>query len=341
MAAGGLLALLGLLRECASCRGFLAAHAGSRRERARVARDAADEESAVTPAPPEKQSSPAEDLFRASARRKKMLEEARSEKEEREDEAIEALKQAMETREIAQLEAAIKQAEDVGLKPSETQDARNIVVEEKGGGLIWINHVGQRSYEVEWETGDTVADLKKEIFRVSRVPYSQQVLKSGGADLGQDFKYLSELAATKNGKVPDVWLFDERDREDIIADEMDGEPYYSDDGEDALPGFSIVVTVVFGAVPFLYVVTQMFGLNPFEPEQAGKLFDLGELLGFSAPGQGMDNEPVALATIGETNMPAMPESSRVPLLEVIEVDPKTQLGTSVYSGNPMNGILSR
>lgn len=85
----------------------------------------------------------------------------------------------------------------------------------------------------------------------------------------------------------------------------------------------------------------MFGLNPFEPEQAGKLFDLGELLGFSAPGQGMDNEPVALATIGETNMPAMPESSRVPLLEVIEVDPKTQLGTSVYSGNPMNGILSR
>jgi len=227
---------------------------------------------------------------------------------------VEALKKAMTSRDLEELGLAVKQAEAAGLKPSETQDARAIMVEERGGGLMWVNHAGRRSFEMEWEKGDTVADLKKEIVRVSMVPYGQQVLKSGGADLGEDFKYLENLAATRGGKVPDVWLFDQRDREDILADEMQGEPYYSDDNDEDIPDPTTWVGRIFlGFIPALYVGTQILGINPFEPEQAGKMMDLPEMLGLAEPGSSVVKRKFDPTAVKEApNVPA-PYEKEVPM----------------------------
>jgi len=233
--------------------------------------------------------SPAEELFKKTARRKSKLETVMDEQEEKESEAVEALKKAMTSKDVAELEAAVKQADAVGLKMSESQDARRMIVQERGGGLLWINHVGRRSFEVEWEKGDTVSDLKKVIFKVAKVPYGMQVLKAGGADLGDDYKALEKLSAIRGGKSIDIWLYDNRDKEDIIADEMEGEPFYTDDNvEEEEVAAGSLLSVFLGVVPLLYVGTQILGINPFEPEQAGKLIDLGELLGFTEAGQGMD-----------------------------------------------------
>jgi len=329
----GLLALVGILRKSVGCTGFVAAGARSGgsarsgatrraaagkvtttdsegRPRFRVSEAAAGEAPAEDATP----TSPAEDLFRASARRKKRLGEIRNEQDEREDAAVEALKKAMTSRDIEELELAVKQAEAAGLKASETQDARAIIVQEKGGGLLWVNHAGRRSFEIEWEKGDTVADLKKEIVRVSKVPFGMQVLKSGGADLGEDFRYLEQLPATKNGKIPDVWLFDQRDREDILADEMQGEPFYSDDSDEELPDAATWAgRIILGFIPALYVFTQILGINPFEPEQAGKMVDLPELLGFAEPGTSVSLRKFdPTAEKAPTKIPA-PREEEVPM----------------------------
>lgn len=323
----GLLALVGILWKSVSCKGFVAGAArGGSPARSCAARRAAADDSAAgeskpspaddSPAEVSKPTSPAEDLFRASARRKKRLGEMRDEQEEKETAAVEALKKAMTSRDLEELDLAVKQAEAVGLKPSETQDARRIMVEENGGGLLWVNHAGRRSFEIEWEKDDTVADLKKEISRVSQVPIGQQVLKSGGADLGEDFKYLATLAATRKGKVPDVWLFDQRDREDILADEMQGEPFYSDDNDDDIPDAQTWVgRIILGFIPALYVGTQILGVNPFEPEQSGKMIDLPELLGFAEPGSSMVKPNRKFDPEAERTSPAIPApvTKEVPL----------------------------
>lgn len=339
----GLLALVGILRKSVSCQGFVATGArGGRRPRA--ARRAAD---AGEPKPPpagesepppagdgpaelSKATSPAEDLFRASAGRKARLGEISVKKEIAETAAVEALKKAMTSRDLEELDLAVKQAEAVGLKPSETQDARAIMVEERGGGLLWVNHAGRRSFEIEWEKGDTVADLKKEVVRVSQVPYGAQVLKSGGADLGEDFKYLENLAATKKGKVPDVWLFDQRDREDILADEMQGEPFYSDDNDDDIPdGATWVGRILLGFVPALYVGTQILGINPFEPEQNGKYIDLAEMLGFAEPGSSVSMRKFDPEALKEATKVPAPIEKEVPFNK--QAYPSNTFGASMLS----------
>jgi len=142
------------------------------------------------------------------------------------------------------------------------------------GGTFWVNRPNQRSFEVRWEEGDTLADLKAVIKEATNIPPKKQELRCNGAEIFPDELVLEDLAlqvsgvaATAGGKGPDIWLFDGRsDEEREAVDPPEG--YYSElDDPDSKPFLDAYRIFFYGVVILpvtLYVLTQALGINPFE-----------------------------------------------------------------------------
>lgn len=147
---------------------------------------------------------------------------------------------------------------------------------EFGGGLVWINRPGQRSFEVRWAKNDTVADIKKVIREQSELPYDNQELRANGEPVEPDEKLMDDwvleaggVSGAFRGQAPDIWVFDATDEDEREA------AYPPIVLEEELPQEEInlkqQIWVAVGLLT-LFTVTQALGVNPFTPK-TGKIYD--------------------------------------------------------------------
>ncbi|CAE8619769.1 unnamed protein product, partial [Polarella glacialis] len=183
-------------------------------------------------------------------------------------------------------------------------------------GKFWVNQPGMIAFEVQWNEGDKVSDIRAVIEKVTDIPPDKQELKLGRYEIGPDGQLLEAL------DLEDVWLIDDRDE-----GERRGE--YNPDPEDdtstlASPG-KVFFWVVIGILT-LFWATQVAGVNPYanfpegprqdwskvpydlrpgnEPNQAG-FFQTDpskrvQLQGFAQPKS--DRDQMALSTDGSERL---------------------------------------
>jgi len=149
-------------------------------------------------------------------------------------------------------------------------DTAGSVDEVIGGGTLWVNRPGQRSFEVRWQSGDTVGDLKAVVQEATNIPPSNQELRSNGVELFPDGQSLEEwalsaggVAATAGGKAPDIWLFDGRSEDERAAVDPPAGSYEEDEGLDV---FRLLFYLLVVLPLTVYVGTQALGINPFEQQ---------------------------------------------------------------------------
>lgn len=182
------------------------------------------------------------------------------------------------------------------------------------GGTFWINRPQQRSFEVRWEEGDTLGDLKSVIRQATDIPPKKQELRINGAEIYPDELVLEDLAlevsgvtAIAGGKGPDIWLFDGRsDEEREAVDPPAG--YYSElddpDSQPFLDTFRVVFYGFFILPVTLYVVTQALGVNPFEGKDSIILEEKQPLQGQFEPPDASQNEVPKSVAAAAAGVPA-------------------------------------
>lgn len=143
----------------------------------------------------------------------------------------------------------IKEAKAVTL--TEDDKSKDTVVP-PGGGKMWVHQPGQVSFEIVWEEGDKIRDLKAEIERVTGVPTDKQTLRYNGMALGVDGQVLQGI---KIESEVGIWVLDERDDSDL--------GYYSGPNEDDNLDFNgtkaVIYSITIGMV--LFIAAQQLGVN--------------------------------------------------------------------------------
>eukprot|EP00930_Biecheleria_cincta_P106239 TRINITY_DN9957_c0_g1_i1.p1 TRINITY_DN9957_c0_g1~~TRINITY_DN9957_c0_g1_i1.p1 ORF type:complete len:279 (+),score=68.84 TRINITY_DN9957_c0_g1_i1:548-1384(+) len=142
-----------------------------------------------------------------------------------------------------QLDAVAKAAKEESLTSRETK--QNI-------GKFWVNQPGQISFEVAFDEGDKVRDLKSVIEKVTGIPPDKQILRFSGTEMRVD-KQLLEACVLN-----DVWVEDDRDDSEIRG-EYNPDPEEAEEGA----GAAKIGIYLFSFVLFLFWITQVFGVNPY------------------------------------------------------------------------------
>lgn len=147
-------------------------------------------------------------------------------------------------------------------------------------GTFWVNQPGQIAFEVQWNRGDRIRDLKAVIFKVTGIPPEKQELRSGQRTMGMEGFSLEGL------DLSDVWLLDDRDES-----EKRGE-YNPNPEEDMslLANPSKAFIWVFAAFITLFWVTQMLEINPYANFPEGPREDWSKVPEDLRPG----NEPIQM-----------------------------------------------
>lgn len=123
------------------------------------------------------------------------------------------------------------------------KESKLLVPTPEGGGRLWVNQPGRVSFEVIWEEGDKIKDLKAEIQRITGIPVNKMELLKNGEPLGVDGQLLAGVVTE------DVWVTDERD-------DSSRPGYWSGPDEDdhvGMTGFKGFVYAVFVLVAGLFV----------------------------------------------------------------------------------------
>lgn len=147
---------------------------------------------------------------------------------------------------------------------------------EFGGGMVWVNRPGQRSFEVRWAANDTVADLKKVIRKESELPYDNQELRCNGVPVEPDTLLLDEwvsqaggIMSAFEGQAPDIWVFDATDEDErdaayppiVLETELTT-------GERNFKGLIFFLA----GLCVIFTLTQAVGVNPLV-DKSGKIYD--------------------------------------------------------------------
>lgn len=119
---------------------------------------------------------------------------------------------------------------------------------------FWVNQAGQISFEVEWDEGDKVKDLKEVVAKVSRIPRDVQELRCRGNPIGPDGQLLEGL------DLSDVWVLDTRDE-----GERPG-VFFNDAEEDYAIKWTKAKGFIFGGVALVLTVVllQASGMYKFD-----------------------------------------------------------------------------
>jgi len=164
-----------------------------------------------------------------------------------------------------QLEAVAKAAKEEGLTNRETKE--NV-------GKFWVNQPGQISFEVAFDEGDKIRDLKFVIEKVTGIPPDKQILRFSGTEMRADKQQLEALVLN------DVWVEDDRDDSEIRG-EYNPDP---EEAEEGAAGAKIGVYLLSFFI-FLFWITQVFGVNPYSNWPEGPREDWSKVAPGYRPGE--------------------------------------------------------
>lgn len=130
-------------------------------------------------------------------------------------------------------------------------------------GKFWVNQPGQLSFEVAFNRGDRIRDLRTVIEQVTGIPPEAQEIRAGTTLMWRDETFLEGIP------VDDVWLLDDRD-----FSEKRGE-YNPDPEEDtSLLANPLKIGIwIFAAIVTIFWVTQVAGVNPYGDWPKGPRLD--------------------------------------------------------------------
>mmetsp|Transcript_46932 Transcript_46932/g.87723 ORF Transcript_46932/g.87723 Transcript_46932/m.87723 type:complete len:256 (-) Transcript_46932:212-979(-) len=151
-------------------------------------------------------------------------------------------------------------------------------------GVFWVNQPGQLSFEVQFNRGDNVRDLKSVIEKVTGIPPESQELRAGGDLLWKDNQILEPL------DLSDVWVMDDRD------DSPERGEWNPDPEEDMDPLSSPlkIAVYIFSGIVGLFWGTQILGVNPYANWPEGPREDWAKIPEDLRPGSTPIQRPRAL-----------------------------------------------
>jgi len=169
-----------------------------------------------------------------------------------------------------QRELAKKAARDAVEKAAkEVPDMRGQAI-----GKFWVNSPGQVSFEVEFESGDKLLQLKQVIEKVLGIPVDKQELRIMNRKVVQ----MNVLLETID--LSDVWVIDDRDDSPERGE-------YNPDPEEDMSLFANPLKIgvwIASAVLLAFVVTQALELNPYANFPEGPMMDWSKLPEDERPG---------------------------------------------------------
>eukprot|EP00434_Breviolum_minutum_P022126 symbB.v1.2.019535.t1/scaffold1599.1/size109767/5 len=151
-------------------------------------------------------------------------------------------------------------------------------------GKFWVNQPGQLSFEIQFNRGDRIRDLRSVIEKVTGIPPDAQEIRTNGELVTREAQFLEAL------DLSDVWVMDDRD------DSPERGEWNPDPDEDTSPfaspfkvGFYIVTAFI-----TIFWVTQVAGVNPYANWPEGPRLDWSQIPEDLRPGGNPMQRPQAL-----------------------------------------------
>ncbi|CAE7680253.1 unnamed protein product [Symbiodinium sp. CCMP2592] len=151
-------------------------------------------------------------------------------------------------------------------------------------GNFWVNQPGQLSFEVQFNRGDKVKDLRTVIEKVTGIPPDAQEIRAGGDLLWKDGVFLEGLDLT------DIWVMDDRD-DSPERGEWNPDP---EEDMDPLSNPLKIAIYLFSGIIGIFWVTQVLGVNPYGNWPEGPRANWAEVPEDLRPGAEPYQRPQAL-----------------------------------------------
>lgn len=151
-------------------------------------------------------------------------------------------------------------------------------------GKFWVNQPGQLSFEIQFNRGDRVKDLRTVISKVTGIPPEAQEIRANGELVNKEGQFLEAL------DLSDIWVMDDRD------DSPERGEWNPDPEEDMSPWSSPfkIGVYIFTAVLTIFWVTQIAGVNPYANWPEGPRLDWSQIPEDLRPGGNPMQRPQAL-----------------------------------------------
>mmetsp|Transcript_123695 Transcript_123695/g.174342 ORF Transcript_123695/g.174342 Transcript_123695/m.174342 type:complete len:255 (+) Transcript_123695:79-843(+) len=151
-------------------------------------------------------------------------------------------------------------------------------------GNFWVNQPGQLSFEVQFNRGDKVKDLRTVIEKVTGIPPDAQEIRAGGDLLWKDGVFLEGL------DLSDIWVMDDRD-DSPERGEWNPDP---EEDMDPLSNPLKIAIYLFSGIIGIFWVTQVLGVNPYGNWPEGPRANWAEVPEDLRPGAEPYQRPQAL-----------------------------------------------
>jgi len=208
--------------------------------------------------------------------------------------------------------AAVVTAEDeytemMRKKKEETLDAIQKAAEQDAPvgedlGKFWVNQPGQLSFEIQFNRGDRVRDLRTVIEKVTGIPPEAQELRANGEMVDKEGQFLEAM------DLSDIWVMDDRD------DSPERGEWNPDPEEDmSLVGSPLKIgTYIFSAILTIFWVTQVAGVNPYGNWPEGPRLDWSQVPEDLRPGNTPIQRPQALTVEPEQEKKMIEQRNKLP-----------------------------
>ncbi|CAJ1402602.1 unnamed protein product [Effrenium voratum] len=152
-------------------------------------------------------------------------------------------------------------------------------------GKFWVNQPGQLSFEVQFNRGDQVKDLRKVIEKVTGIPPEAQELRGNGELMYKDGQMLEAV------DLSDIWVMDDRD-DSPERGEWNPDP---EEDMDLLANPFKIGVYIFAIVLSIFWVTQVAGVNPYGKWPEGPRLDWSQVPEDLRPGGNPIQMPQSLS----------------------------------------------
>ncbi|CAK9049782.1 unnamed protein product [Durusdinium trenchii] len=188
---------------------------------------------------------------------------------------------------------------EVGIYPWDVC-AGQIIVEE-AGGKFWVNQPGQLSFEIQFNRGDRVRDLRTVIEKVTGIPPEAQELRANGEMVDKEGQFLEAM------DLSDIWVMDDRDDSPERGE-------WNPDPEEAGSRFHLprIGTYIFSAILTIFWVTQVAGVNPYGNWPEGPRLDWSQVPEDLRPGNTPIQRPQALTVEPEQEKKMIEQRNKLP-----------------------------
>ncbi|CAK9061971.1 Inositol monophosphatase 2 (IMP 2) (IMPase 2) (LeIMP2) (Inositol-1(or 4)-monophosphatase 2) [Durusdinium trenchii] len=167
---------------------------------------------------------------------------------------------------------------------------------------FWVNQPGQLSFEIQFNRGDRVRDLRTVIEKVTGIPPEAQELRANGEMVDKEGQFLEAM------DLSDIWVMDDRD------DSPERGEWNPDPEEDmSLVGSPLKIgTYIFSAILTIFWVTQVAGVNPYGNWPEGPRLDWSQVPEDLRPGNTPIQRPQALTVEPEQEKKMIEQRNKLP-----------------------------